>query len=166
MVRTPKTYSNPYYTEPLVVGNTTISYSEPLAAAPPAVTADAGKASSELPPGVTADGMKHFDAARATFYASPVSEPPAAATNKALASMPNDAVLHEFRALSLFALGKYHDAATTLHPVLAVGPGWDWTTMSSLYPRQNTYGNCRALEAAVSRAPSGRPAVRAGLPLP
>jgi hypothetical protein len=51
----------------------------------------------------------------------------------------------------LFALGKYHDAAATLHPVLAVGPGWDWTTLVSLYPSVDTYtGQLRALEDYVT----------------
>ena len=47
--------------------------------------------------------------------------------------MPTDAVLHEFRALVLFALRDYRQSAAVTHSVLAVGPGWDWTTMSSLY---------------------------------
>ena len=42
--------------------------------------------------------------------------------------MPNDASLHEFRALVLFALGQYEQAAATLYAVLSNGPGWDWTT--------------------------------------
>jgi tetratricopeptide (TPR) repeat protein len=150
-------YVNPYYTEPLVVDNTTIYYSEPLAA-PPAVAAaavaDPVKQPSEFPPGVTAEGLKQFDTARAAFYAGKYEDALTAA-NKALAAMPNDAVVHEFRALTLFALGKYHDAATTLHPVLAVGPGWDWTTMSSLYPSAETYtGQLRALETNVKSNPN------------
>jgi len=73
---------------------------------------------------------------------------------QALAVMPKDAVIHEFHALVLFALGKYHDAAATLHPVLAVGPGWDWTTMSSLYPGVDTYtAQLRALEDHVTKNP-------------
>jgi tetratricopeptide (TPR) repeat protein len=91
----------------------------------------------QLPPGVTAEGMKHFDEARAEFYKGNFKEA-LASTNKALASMPHDAVIHEFRALVLFSMGNYKEAAATLHPVLAVGPGWDWTTMSSLYPGNYT----------------------------
>ena len=53
--------------------------------------------------------------------------------------MPTDAVLHEFRALVLFAMGDYRQSAAVVHSVLAVGPGWDWTTMSSLYPDPNRY---------------------------
>jgi tetratricopeptide (TPR) repeat protein len=53
--------------------------------------------------------------------------------DRALSSTPSDVVLHELRALCLFALHRYKDAAGTLYAVLSVGPGWDWTTMSSLY---------------------------------
>ncbi|HEU5117333.1 MAG TPA: hypothetical protein VFT74_11775, partial [Isosphaeraceae bacterium] len=55
-------------------------------------------------------------------------------TDQAIALMPDNSALHEFRALTQFALGKYDDAAATLYSVLAVGPGWDWTTLLSLYP--------------------------------
>ncbi len=44
--------------------------------------------------------------------------------------MPNDAALHEFRALVLFALQRYDDAAAALYAVLTAGPGWDWATLS------------------------------------
>jgi len=137
-------YANPYYSEALVVDNTTISYAEPLAAPP--VSESAPSAPAELPPGVTPEGMKQFEAAQTAFLAGDYQQA-LTAVNKALASMPKDAVMHEFRALVLFALGKYHDAAETLHPVLAVGPGWDWTTMSGLYPDVDTYTkHLRALE--------------------
>jgi tetratricopeptide (TPR) repeat protein len=154
-------YSNPYYTEPLVVDNSTYYYSEPLAAPPVApqttvivepATAPAA-APAALPPGVTQEGMTAFEAARTAFYEGKYQEA-LQATNKAVASMPTDAVVHEFRALVLFAMGKYRDAAMTLHPVLAVGPGWDWTTMSSLYDSTDTYTKqLRALEAYVGENP-------------
>ena len=59
--------------------------------------------------------------------------------DKAIAESPGDGALHEYRALVLFALGKYGDAAGVLNPVLASGPGWSWTTMVALYDSQNTY---------------------------
>jgi tetratricopeptide (TPR) repeat protein len=75
-------------------------------------------------------------------------------TNKAIAQYPSDAVLHEFRALVLFAKGDYQQAAATLHSVLAVGPGWDWTTMSRLYPDISVYTTqLRALETSVRQNP-------------
>ncbi len=59
--------------------------------------------------------------------------------DKAIAETPGDGALHEYRALVLFALGKYGDAAGVLNPVLASGPGWDWSTMVALYPSQQVY---------------------------
>jgi tetratricopeptide (TPR) repeat protein len=146
-------YENPYYSEPLVVDNTTIDYSQALAAPPVDATTEPAKTPAALPPGVTEEGMKNFDAARAAFYDGNYKEA-LASTNKALATMPKDAVIHEFRALVLFAMGNYKEAATTLHPVLAVGPGWDWTTMSSLYADSATYTKqLRALETWVGENP-------------
>jgi len=63
-------------------------------------------------------------------------------------------VLHEFRALVLFALERYAESAAALHPVLDVGPGWDWKTMGSLYPSVDVYTNqLRALEVAIDKNP-------------
>lgn len=59
--------------------------------------------------------------------------------NAAVAESPGDGALHEYRALVLFALGKFSEAAGVLNPVLAGGPGWDWTTMVKLYDSQETY---------------------------
>ena len=67
--------------------------------------------------------------------------------NKAIQKSPTDAVLHEFRALCQFALGQYKPAAATLYAVLSAGPGWDWTTLISLYPGVEVYtAQLRALE--------------------
>jgi len=74
--------------------------------------------------------------------------------NKAIGQYPSDSVLHEFRALVLFAKADYQQAAATLHSVLAVGPGWDWTTLSSLYPSLAIYADqLRALESFVVNHP-------------
>ena len=73
---------------------------------------------------------------------------------KALAQCPTDAVLHEFRALVLFAKGDYQQSAAVLHSLLAVGPGWNWTTMSKLYPDVSVYtSQLRALESSVRTNP-------------
>ena len=67
--------------------------------------------------------------------------------NKAIGESPGDGALHEYRALVLFALGKYSEAAGVLNPLLAGGPGWDWTTMVTLYDSQETYtGQLQKLE--------------------
>ena len=69
--------------------------------------------------------------------------------------MPNDPTLHEFRALALFALGRYDEAAAALYAVLSVGPGWDWLTLISLYGNPDTYTQqLRALESYVTQNPN------------
>jgi tetratricopeptide (TPR) repeat protein len=97
--------------------------------------------------------MKAYDEARQAFYEG--NYPTALEkVNAALAIAPNDAALHEFKALTLFALGKYHDAAATIHPVLAVGPGWDWTTFVRMYPSVDVYtAQLRAFESVVVANP-------------
>jgi hypothetical protein len=73
--------------------------------------------------------------------------------------MPNDAALHEFRALCLFALQQYNEAAAALYAVLTAGPGWDWVTLSGLYPSVSVYTQqLRALEAYCGQNPSSAPA--------
>lgn len=74
--------------------------------------------------------------------------------NKGINQHPDDAVLHEFRGLVLFAKGDYQQAAATVHSVLAVGPGWNWTTLSGMYADVNLYTmQLRALEATVKANP-------------
>ncbi len=79
-----------------------------------------------------------FDAALADFksgdYAAAV-----AGCDAAIKTSPDDSVIHEVRALSLYALGRYPEAAATLNAVLAVAPGMDWTTMSGLYGSVDAY---------------------------
>jgi tetratricopeptide (TPR) repeat protein len=67
--------------------------------------------------------------------------------DQAVSQMPNDPTLHEFRALTLFAMGRYDEAAAVLYTVLSVGPGWDWTTLIGLYGNPDVYTQqLRALE--------------------
>lgn len=74
--------------------------------------------------------------------------------DKAIGETPGDGALHEYRALILFALGKYGDAAGVLNPVLASGPGWDWSTMIALYDTQQTYTDqLQRLEAYTEEKP-------------
>ena len=91
-------------------------------------------------------GYQAFDRARDAFKAGDY----AAAldlTDEALKGVPGDPLVHEFKALVLFARGEDPRAAAELHDVLAVRPGMDWTTMSGLYPDVATYtGQLRALE--------------------
>jgi Tetratricopeptide repeat len=75
-------------------------------------------------------------------------------TDQSIKSMPNDAALHEFRALCLFALKRYDEAAGVLYAVLEAGPGWDWTTLISLYGNPDAYTQqLRALESFCSQNP-------------
>ncbi len=63
--------------------------------------------------------------------------------------------MHEFRALCLFALKRYDEAAAVDYAVLTAGPGWNWSTLVGLYPDVDTYTNqLRALEAFVRANPS------------
>ena len=61
--------------------------------------------------------------------------------DKAISESPGDGGLHEYRALILFALAKYGEAAGVLNPILVSSPGWDWSTMVQLYDKQETYTN-------------------------
>jgi hypothetical protein len=133
-------YDNPYYSD---ASSYPVDYSQPLPE----------EVATEQPAGAMTPGMADFDAARQAFlqgdYAAAL-----VSTDKALAALPNDPIIHEFRALVLFAQGKYPEAAAGLYSVLSVGPGWDWTTLISLYPNIDTYTKQqRALEAYVKQNP-------------
>ena len=78
-----------------------------------------------------------------------------AQVDQAIAQVPNDTVLHEFRGLVLFALGRYKEAAAADYAVLSAGPGWDWTTLSALYPNVDVYtAQLRALEQYAKSHPA------------
>jgi tetratricopeptide (TPR) repeat protein len=75
--------------------------------------------------------------------------------DKAVGVLPQDRVLHEFRALVLFARRKYAEAAAALYAVLAAGPGWNWDTLKSFYPDVDTYTRqLRVLEADARDKPN------------
>lgn len=151
-------YVNPYYD---VASPTTAiyDYSQPIVLySEPATTevaaAPAAAEAASLPPGVSEEALNQFEQARTAFAQGAYPQALELAT-AALKRMPGDATLHEFRALCLFALGNYREAAATLNAVLAVGPGWDWTTLVSLYPDSEVYtAQLRKLEAAISANPS------------
>lgn len=98
-------------------------------------------------PAADQEALAVFERARSAFKAGEY-EQALRLTDQALRRLPTDATLHEFRALTLFALGRYAEAAGVLHAVLAVGPGWDWPTLIGLYSGIATYTEqVRALEA-------------------
>lgn len=141
------------YRNPFVVGGTTIvdnrvfNYSQPIVLLPEERTL-AGNPNDVAPaPGISPEAVDVFERARQEFYAGRF-DLALEWVDAAIADMPNDAVLHEFRALTLFALGRYQESAATLYPVLSAGPGWDWTTMIGLYSSVDEYTRqLRALEA-------------------
>ncbi len=144
-------YSNPYgYAVNGSNGGTTVivesapyDYNQPIN-----TQADA------LDPGVTSPALSSFDAARAAFKAGDYNQA-LNTTDQAIRQMPNDAALHEFRALDLFALQRYDEAAATLYAVLSAGPGWDWATLVGLYPNVSVYTQqLRALEAYCTQNPT------------
>ena len=91
-------------------------------------------------------GLNAFDAASEAFQAKDYQSA-LQKIDEALAQLPDDTAIHEFRALILFARGEYQPAAETIYAVLAVSPGWDWTTLSSRYTDQEEYPRqLRALE--------------------
>jgi tetratricopeptide (TPR) repeat protein len=163
-------YANPYYAAEAatVASASPYDYSQPIVVNN-YITSDGGSATNSAQGGDGQGGDGGAGTAAAQVTPAQVT-PAQAAANKALdealgkfkqgdypgslasidsavKSSPNDTVLHEVRALALFALGRYPEAAATLNAVLAVAPGMDWTTMSSLYGSVDTYtGQLRKLE--------------------
>ncbi len=132
-------YADPYYSSPPApTAGTAIAYdySRPIdVAAPPPEPAIVS--STEQLFGNARDAFKAGDYPRALDLA-----------DQALRQSPNVPVVHEFRALTLFALKRYDQAASVLYAVLSAEPGWNWSTLISLYPDVDTYTNqLRALEA-------------------
>lgn len=149
-------YSNPYYASS---GGGSYDYSQPLvtytdtgASAPSgnAAPANVGTSDASQP----ADpGMVAFNDARSAFYDGDAARA-LTLLDTTLKTMPRDTVVHEFRGLVLFALEKYPESAAAIYAVLSAGPGWDWTTMSSLYPGVDVYTQqLRALEAFAKSNP-------------
>lgn len=134
-------YSNPYYSDG---GSYGYDYSQPLvvycdnSSSSTATDAVSGESSSTLQTPPTDEGMAAFEEARAAFHDG---DYPTALTkiDTTLKTMPRDTVVHEFRSLVLFASKKYPESAAAIYAVLSAGPGWDWTTMISLYPGVEPY---------------------------
>ena len=139
-------YVNPYYSSvpAAIVASSPYDYSQPVVVnnyvtndgdLTDASTVQGGTATSES---AASPSDAAFDAALSSFkqgdYAAAL-----AGCDKAVKLAPNDSVIHEVRALSLFALGRYPEAAATLNAVLAAAPGMDWTTLSGLYGSVDAY---------------------------
>ncbi len=142
-------YYNPYYGGSYVAGSA-YDYSQPIVAAPMAVSRPGA------PAGLTAEQQATplFDAARNAFMQGDYKTA-LAQVDQAIAQVPNETVLHEFRGLALFALCRYKEAAAADYAVLSAGPGWDWTTLSALYPNVDVYtAQLRALEQYAQSHPA------------
>jgi tetratricopeptide (TPR) repeat protein len=144
-------YVNPYNT--VVVASQPVAttvvydYSQPInvAAAPPE-------------PSAAESNEQVFSAARDSFKAGNFQRA-LELTDQVIKDTPNAPVVHEFRALCLFALKRFDEAATVAYAVLSAGPCWNWSTLVGLYPDVATYTNqLRGLEAAIRSNPNATPA--------
>jgi tetratricopeptide (TPR) repeat protein len=137
------------------VEDVTIDYSQPIVLAtspgessyPTSQTEDAA---ADEQAAASDPVTQQLDAARNAFlegdYRGALAQ-----CDQALAKRPNDTIIHEFRGLVLFALGRYQEAAGTVYAVLSIGPGWDWTTLSGFYSDIDVYTQqLRALEKYVN----------------
>jgi tetratricopeptide (TPR) repeat protein len=139
-------YTNPYYQTVVAAQpaqtTTVYDYSQPInvTSAPPD---PAAAQSTEQVFSAARDSFKAGDYQRALDQADQV-----------LKQTPNAPVVHEFRALVLFALKRYDEAAAVAYAVLSAGPGWNWSTLVGLYPDVGVYTNqLRALEAYAQSNP-------------
>ena len=151
---------SPYdYSQPLVVNNYlsndgTITDASTDASTVQGGTGQGGTATATA---TVSEAERLFDTALADFkkgdYAAAL-----AGCDQAVKRSPSDPVIHEVRALALFALGRYPEAAATLNALLATAPGMDWTTMSGLYGSVDDYTQqLRALEDFCRSNPGSAP---------
>ncbi len=136
-------YYNPYYVQPAVATVVPYDYSQPIIITNyviPDADARGDDAPAQVPaePTASEQATQDFDDGLARFRAGDYK---AALTrfDSALAKLPGDPVVHEVRALALFALGDYGRAAAALNAFLSSAPGMDWTTLSGLYGDVNDY---------------------------
>jgi hypothetical protein len=143
-------YVNPYYTTPVVAVSTSVpyNYSQPVvinnyvdsqSSSEPAVASSTTSPPSAAASDATGNAATaKFDEGLAAFRAQDYVKA-LDSFNQSLAINAGDAVVHEVRALTLFASGNYSDAAVVLNSLLAAAPGMDWTTLSSLYEDPELY---------------------------
>jgi len=149
--------SVPYdFSQPVVVNN---YISSDTGVAPGAVVAPGGTGTASAPSAQPANtdnqlGLDAFNRGLEKFKAASFQD---ALTdlNLALKKIPGDPIVHEVRALTLFAIGDFKSAAANLNSLLASSPGMDWTTMSGLYGDSALYTEqLRKLEAFTKANPS------------
>ena len=141
-------YVNPYYSgiPAAVVASSPYDYSQPVVVNNYITNDDDLSSSTDIEGGSAAaaaapansEANRLFDEALAKFKAGDYAAA-LAGCDRAVKLSPKDSVIHEVRALALFALGRYPEAAATLNAVLATAPGMDWTTLSGLYGSVDAY---------------------------
>lgn len=143
-------FYNPYFVQPAVASSVPFDYSQPVVVNN-YVSSDAeggaADAQATAESSATAEANQLFEDGLAKFKSGGYQE---ALTkfDAALRKLPGDPVVHEVRALALFALGDYKSAAASLNSFLSSAPGMDWTTMSGLYGNVDDYtAQLRKLES-------------------
>jgi tetratricopeptide (TPR) repeat protein len=164
-------YSNPYYDTSWAPSVPALDYSQPISVptvtttpveesqvaevtspAPSQVTSTEATSAAPSPgqsqePEVPAEAIERFDSARGAFKQGDFAKAQQL-VEQAIELLPQDATLHEFRALTLFAQKDYQRAAAAIYAVLAAGPGWTWDTLAPMYSDPDAYvQQLRALEA-------------------
>jgi thioredoxin-like negative regulator of GroEL len=143
-------FVNPYYTPAILVQQPAVVVQQPTVVTQPVVYDYSRPLDLASPPPdqpVVDQSVDSFENARAAFKAGDYASALKLSDN-ALTKTPNDPILHEFRAMCLFALNRYDEAAAPMYTVLSAGPGWDWTTLAGLYPSVDVYSKqLRSLEA-------------------
>ena len=137
-------YTNPYYATVVasVPAQTTVvyDYSQPI------------NVTSTPPDASVAESTEQvFSAARDSFKAGDYQRA-LDLTDQVLKQTPDAAVVHEFRALCLFALKRYDEAAAVDYAVLTAGPGWNWSTLVGLYP--DVAATCSGITTTTARLPT------------
>ena len=150
-----QSYYNPYPTQTVVVyndgGSSNVNYAEPVTSSAETAVEQRSGMSEKESDSLAKKATDSFDAAVKAFkekdYLTAVKK-----TDEAISYDPGETVQHEFRALCLFALQKYSDAASVLNSVLSSNPGWGWETMIGLYDSSETYtAQLRALESYANK---------------
>lgn len=128
-------YRNPYPPAPIVIqGGSSVTYTQPITVVASAAPAPVQETSNESIPVSDLMINQSIEEFRSGNYMASLES-----VNKAIAELPGDGAFHEFRALILFALGQYGEAAGVLNPLLASSPGWDWSTMIQFYGNPEDY---------------------------
>lgn len=136
-------YINPYCRRQSVTWVTVYDYTQPIVLQTyrePAVISSY-RVDLEEPVDLTSDeerSIELFDMARREFKLGRY-ERAMELTEQAIPLNPDDIILHEFFALTLFALGQYEESAIVLNSLLAVAPGMDAETVGGLYASPEIY---------------------------